>query len=77
MLGWQELIIVLVIVMLIFGTSKISGVGKSLGTAIRDFRDSMRGEPEEKSPEQAPKGESSKEESSKEESPKEAGKLNE
>ena len=47
MLGWQELLIVLVIVMLIFGTSKISGIGKSMGTAIRDFRNSMRGESSE------------------------------
>ena len=69
MLGWQELLIVMVIVMLIFGTSKISGIGKSLGSAIRDFRDSMRGEsPEEdKIPEESPK----------EESPKEAGTPNE
>ncbi len=69
MLGWQELIIILVIVMLIFGTSKISGIGKSLGTAIRDFRDSMKGEPSEenKSPEQSPN----------EENPKDAGKSNE
>lgn len=42
--GWQELIIILVIVMLIFGTSKISGIGKSLGSAIRDFRNSVKGE---------------------------------
>ncbi len=57
MLGWQELLIVLVIVMLIFGTSKISGIGKSLGGAIRDFRDSMKGEtPEEDKPaEDSPK----------------------
>ena len=47
MIGWQELIIVLVIVMLIFGTSKISGIGKSLGTAIRDFKDAMKSEPPE------------------------------
>jgi sec-independent protein translocase protein TatA len=69
LIGWQELIIVLVIVMLIFGTSKISGIGKSLGTAIRDFRDSMKSEPpeEDKSPGQ----------SSPEENPKEAGKSNE
>ncbi len=57
MLGWQELLIILVIVMLIFGTSKVSGIGKSLGGAIRDFRDSMRsGSPEEEKPaEDSPK----------------------
>lgn len=69
MLGWQELLIILVIVMLIFGTSKISGIGKSLGSAIRDFRDSVRGEaPEEE--EESPKVSAEKE------SPEEAGKKN-
>mgnify|MGYP001363737336 CR=1 FL=1 len=70
MIGWQELLIVMVIVMLVFGTSKISGIGKSMGTAIRDFRDSMKGEPEsDKSPE------SPKDEKAGEETPKEAGKI--
>lgn len=58
MIGWQELLIVMIIVMLIFGTSKISGIGKSMGTAIRDFRDSMKGEPEkEQPPAESPKKE--------------------
>lgn len=69
MLGWQELLIILVIVMLIFGTSKISGIGKSLGSAIRDFRDSMKGE----SPDEG----KTSEEIPKEEAPKEAGTRNE
>ncbi len=69
MLGWQELLIVMVIVMLIFGTSKISGIGKSLGSAIRDFRESMKGE--------SPEEDKITEESPKEESPKEAGTPNE
>ncbi|GAB4350826.1 MAG: hypothetical protein Kow0099_34630 [Candidatus Abyssubacteria bacterium] len=64
MVGWQELLIILVIVVLIFGTSKVSGIGKSLGTAIRDFRDSLKNEPEKSA-------------EPKEESPKEAGKINE
>ncbi|UCD59176.1 MAG: twin-arginine translocase TatA/TatE family subunit [Candidatus Hydrogenedentota bacterium] len=55
--------------MLIFGTSKISGIGKSLGSAIRDFRDSMRGD--------TPEADESPEESPKEESSKEAGTSNE
>jgi sec-independent protein translocase protein TatA len=63
------MLIILVIVMLIFGTSKISGIGKSLGSAIRDFRDSMRsGSPEVDEP---------TEEDPKKESPKEAGTSNE
>ncbi len=70
MLGWQELLIILVIVMLIFGTSKISGIGKSLGSAIRDFRDSVRGEAPEEEEEESPKVSAEKE------SPEEAGKKN-
>jgi len=46
--GPTELIIILVIVMLIFGGGKLAGVGKSLGTAIRDFKDAVSPEDEEK-----------------------------
>lgn len=48
-LGWQELVIVLVIVLIIFGPGKLPGVGKSLGKAIREFRRASHGreEPEE------------------------------
>ncbi len=48
--GPMEMGIILVIVVLIFGTGKISGLGKSLGTAINDFKGAMKsgGEDEEK-----------------------------
>ncbi|MEW6522251.1 MAG: twin-arginine translocase TatA/TatE family subunit [Bacillota bacterium] len=36
--GWQELVIVLVIVLIIFGPGKLPGIGKSLGKAIHEFR---------------------------------------
>jgi sec-independent protein translocase protein TatA len=41
--GWGiwELVIVLVIVVLLFGTGKITGLGKSIGTAIHEFKDSV------------------------------------
>ncbi len=57
MIGPWEIGGILVIVILIFGTGKIAGVGKSLGTAIRDFKDSVRGEtPENEKPiEETPK----------------------
>lgn len=45
--GPTELIIILVIVLLIFGGGKLAGVGKSLGTAIRDFKDAVTPEDEE------------------------------
>lgn len=40
-IGVPQLIILLVVVMLVFGTKKIRGLGGDLGTAIRDFRKGM------------------------------------
>ncbi|MBL7649236.1 MAG: twin-arginine translocase TatA/TatE family subunit [Candidatus Hydrogenedentes bacterium] len=45
-LGMTELVIVLVIVLLVFGGSKISGVGRSLGEAISEFKEAVK--PDEK-----------------------------
>ena len=38
-LGWQELVIILVIALIIFGPKKLPELGKSLGQAISSFRD--------------------------------------
>ena len=43
---WQ-LLIVLVIVLLIFGTKKLRGLGSDLGGAVKGFKDSMEDEPKE------------------------------
>jgi len=40
MIGWQEMIIILVIIMVILGPKKLPEVGKSLGKGIREFRKS-------------------------------------
>ena len=37
-LGWQELLIVLVIVALVFGASRVADLGGALGKGIREFR---------------------------------------
>jgi sec-independent protein translocase protein TatA len=39
----MELIIVLVIVLLIFGPKRLPGLGKQLGTGMREFKDSISG----------------------------------
>ena len=36
--GWQELIIILVIVALIFGTKKLTNIGSDLGGADKNFK---------------------------------------
>ncbi|MBI2883065.1 MAG: twin-arginine translocase TatA/TatE family subunit [Candidatus Methylomirabilis oxyfera] len=42
-LGIQELVIILIIVMLIFGASRLPELGSGLGKAIRGFKDSLAG----------------------------------
>ncbi|MCL5073286.1 MAG: twin-arginine translocase TatA/TatE family subunit [Actinobacteria bacterium] len=38
-LGWQELVIILGIALVIFGPSKLPELGKSMGQAISGFRE--------------------------------------
>jgi sec-independent protein translocase protein TatA len=42
---WHWLI-VLVVVMLVFGTKKISGMGSDIGKAVKGFKDGIKGEEE-------------------------------
>ena len=43
-LGWQELLIVLVILALVFGASRVGAIGGALGRGIREFRSEAGGE---------------------------------
>ena len=54
-LGTTELVIVLVIVILVFGVSKIPQLGKGLGEGIRNFKSAIKAVHEE--PEEKPKSE--------------------
>jgi len=42
-LGIPELILILVILLLIFGTNRLGDIGSGLGKAIRGFKDSLAG----------------------------------
>lgn len=42
-LGLPELLVILVILLLVFGASRLGDIGSGLGKAIRGFRDSMAG----------------------------------
>ena len=42
-IGPLEIGVVLVIVLLIFGPKRLPGLGKSLGTGMREFKDSITG----------------------------------
>jgi sec-independent protein translocase protein TatA len=42
-IGIPELIIVLVILLVIFGPKRLPGLGRSLGSGMREFKDSITG----------------------------------
>lgn len=46
-LGWQELLIILVILALLFGASRVSDLGGALGRGIREFRSEASGDGDE------------------------------
>lgn len=41
-IGMQELLIILLICLLIFGASKLPEIGKALGKTIKEFKKSMK-----------------------------------
>ena len=51
-MGAQELMVILVIVLVLFGGSKLPDLAKSLGKSMKEFKKGIASEPEE---EQAPK----------------------
>ena len=61
-LGWQELLIVLVILALVFGASRVADLGGALGKGIREFRQEARGSESEKEREKTTAQSSSNEE---------------
>lgn len=40
--GWQELLIILAIVLVIFGGAKLPGAARAMGESIREFRNASR-----------------------------------
>jgi sec-independent protein translocase protein TatA len=61
-LGFQELLIILVIALIIFGPGKLPQLGSGLGKAIRDFKKGVSEEEQE----EADKDQKAKKEDSKE-----------
>jgi sec-independent protein translocase protein TatA len=60
-IGWPELIILLVVVLIVFGPGKLPDIGNAIGRGVREFRkasndleSSIRGEPS-KPPAEAPR----------------------
>ena len=47
-LGFQEILLLFIVALLLFGSTRLPEIGKSLGKAIREFKKAMNGEEEEK-----------------------------
>ncbi|MDM3871585.1 twin-arginine translocase TatA/TatE family subunit [Porticoccus sp. W117] len=45
--GWQELLIILIIVALIFGTKKLRSIGSDLGGAVKGFKSAVNDDPKQ------------------------------
>ena len=43
-LGMPELLVILAIVVLIFGANRLPGLGKGIGSAIKNFKDGIKDE---------------------------------
>jgi sec-independent protein translocase protein TatA len=46
-LGFPEMLLIFVIIVLIFGTSRLPELGRGIGEGIRNFKKSVKDEPEE------------------------------
>ncbi|MEQ1868887.1 MAG: twin-arginine translocase TatA/TatE family subunit [Vicinamibacterales bacterium] len=44
-IGMPELLIILAIIIIIFGANRLPGLGKGIGSAIRNFKDGMKDDP--------------------------------
>jgi sec-independent protein translocase protein TatA len=53
-MGFKELIVILVIALVVFGTKRLRNMGGDLGGAVRNFKDAMNGEGESKLAENKP-----------------------
>ena len=41
-LGVTEILLILAVAVLVFGSNKLSGLGKALGTSIREFKEEVK-----------------------------------
>jgi len=46
-LGLPELLVVLAIVVVIFGANRLPGLGRGIGSAIKNFKDGMKDDKDE------------------------------
>ncbi len=47
-IGFAELLVILVVVLVLFGAKRLPEIGNSLGKAIREFQKALKGEDDKK-----------------------------
>jgi sec-independent protein translocase protein TatA len=57
-IGWQGLVVILLVALIIFGPKRLPEMGRSLGRGMREFKDSVTGKDDDFEPEGLPRGES-------------------
>jgi sec-independent protein translocase protein TatA len=57
--GFQELILIFLILLLLFGATRLAGIGSALGRTIREFRKEVRDVEDDVRDERRPKESSS------------------
>lgn len=55
-IGWPELILILIILIFLFGATRLTGLGKALGKAVREFRKASSGDGEKTEQKKKKKG---------------------
>jgi sec-independent protein translocase protein TatA len=50
-IGWQGLVVILLILLLVFGPKRLPEMGRSLGRGMREFKDSITGNDVDDEPE--------------------------
>jgi sec-independent protein translocase protein TatA len=50
-IGWQGVLIILLVLLVIFGPKRLPEMGRSLGRGIREFKDSITGSDHDDEPE--------------------------
>lgn len=65
-LGWMEIVLIALVILLLFGGKKIPELMKSLGKGMRSFKDGVNGKDDDEN-----KSDSVKEEPSEQQTPKE------
>lgn len=55
--GFGELVVIFGIILLLFGARRLPEIGRSLGEAIKQFQDSVRGKPKDRDSDHTSEGE--------------------